>query len=176
MEIPLCEPCGPDEGWENVQQAHIEPVSWGAQDGDLGDIMDTDDDVTVQKAVAMPSPIQPSQAQLDAHNLTHWPYRSWCPHCVAARRQNSPHHRSNSAVTRTIPLLVADYCYVRDHEDKALATVLVAKLFPSKLLLCTVVDNKGADEAAVARLAQFIKESGYSHIAYRSDQAFSMRS
>ena len=172
---PVCPPCGSDDGWEQIQQSHIVPESWEQSDGDLGDVVDIDDDVTVQKAVAMPSPIQPSQAQLDAHNLTHWPYRSWCPHCVAARRQNSPHLRSTSATRRTIPLLVADYCFVRDHEDKVLAKVLVAKLEPSNLLLCTVVDEKGVNEAAVARLSQFIKESGYSHIAYRSDQELPLR-
>ena len=149
----FCPPCGSDDGWEQIQQSHVVPESWEQMSGDLGDVVDIDDDVTVQQAVAMPSPIQPSKAQLDAHNLTHWPYRSWCPHCVAARRQNSPHLRSTSATRRTVPLLVADYCFVRDNEDKVLATVLVAKLEPSNLLLSTAVDEKGVNEAAVARLA-----------------------
>ena len=161
-----------DDGWESIQQSHVEQVSGEQPNGDLGDIVDIDDDTTVQKAVCMPAPIQPPQAQVDAHNLTHWPYRSWCPHCVAARRPNTPHFSSKSSITRTVQLFVADYCYVRDNEDKQLATVLVAKLFPSNLLLCTVVDNKGADNTAIARLAQFVKESGYSHFAYRSDQEY----
>ena len=175
---PLCEPCGPDEddGFEHVQDAHIEQVSWESKDGDLGDMVDIDEDVSIQKVVPMPAPIQPSQSQIDAHNLTHWPYRSWCPHCVAARRQNDPHFRSSSSVTRTIPLLVADYCYVRDSNDNAVITVLVAKLLPANLLLCVVVDNKGADDVVVTRLAQFVKDAGYGHIAYRSDQEFSLRS
>ena len=66
--------------------------------------------------------------------------------------------------------MVADYCFVRDNEDKKLAKVLVVKMEPSNLLLCTVVDEKGVDEPTVLRLAQFIEESGYSHLAYRSDQ------
>ena len=74
-----------------------------------------------------------------------------------------------------MPLLVADYCFVRDFEDKDLAAVLVVKLLPSNMLLTTVVDAKGPVEHAVARLAQFIKETGYSHIACRSDQEASLR-
>ena len=66
--------------------------------------------------------------------------------------------------------MVADYCFVRDNEDKKLAKVLVVKMEPSNLLLCTVVDEKGVDEPTVRRLAQFIKECGYGHLAYRSDR------
>jgi len=28
------------------------------------------------------SPYQPSKREIDEHNITHMPYRSWCPHCV----------------------------------------------------------------------------------------------
>ena len=52
--------------------------------------------------------------------------------------------------------MVADYCFVRDNEDKKLAKVLVVKMEPSNLLLCTAVDEKGVDEPTVLRLAQFI--------------------
>ena len=57
----------------------------------------------------------------------------------------------------------------------SLSLSLILKLFPSNLLLCTVTSEKGTDENMVTRLAQFIKESGYSHIAYRSDQEASIR-
>ena len=31
----------------------------------------------------LPTPVLPSKAEVEHHNLTHLPYRSWCPHCVA---------------------------------------------------------------------------------------------
>ena len=37
------------------------------------------------------------------------------------------------------------------------------------------MDEKGVNEPTVGRLAQFIRESGYSHFAYRSDQEGSIR-
>ena len=103
------------------------------------------------------------------------PYRAWCEHCVAARRRNSPHLRSSDSSQRSKPLLVADYCFVRDNHDKELATILVARLYPSKALLATVCPHKGVDEVVISRMASFIKDSGYSSIDYRSDQEPSIR-
>ena len=41
--------------------------------------------------------------------------------------------------------------------------------------MATACEEKGLDESIVTRLAQFIKESGYARIAYRSDQEASLR-
>ena len=67
-----------------------------------------------------------------------------------------------------MPLLSGDYCFIRDREDEGNAKVLVCKLEPANLMLTTVVDEKGPEESTVARLAQFMKDSGYMHIVYRS--------
>ena len=164
-----------DEGWESPGDSHVVPAMARGENGDADDIIDIDDDQVCQPVPSMPEPLMPSKAVVDSHNLTHWPYRSWCPHCVAARRPNSHHRRRASAARRTVPLLCADYCFVRDNEDEALATCLVCKFEPSNLMLSTVVDEKGNDESTINRLAQYIKESGYMHIVYRSDQEPSIR-
>ena len=147
-------------------QAHAD----SAEDLKVDDIIDLDDDVVIQNGEPLPQPKVPTQAQIDAHNATHLPYRSWCPHCVAARRPNSHHRSSSSKAQRSEPLLVADYCFVRDNNDAETITILVARLYPSRSMMATVVDAKGADPNAVARLAKFIKDSGYAKIIYRSDQ------
>ena len=54
----------------------------------------------------------PTAAEVARHNLTHLPYRRWCIWCVAARRGNVP-HRSLPPYSRSIPLLVFDYCFVK---------------------------------------------------------------
>ena len=72
-DFPLCQPCE-DEGWETIDSSHTLPAM------DIGkedlDILDAEDGDVVQKVKAMPAPILPTQAEIDAHNLTHWPYRS----------------------------------------------------------------------------------------------------
>ena len=120
-----------DDGWETVEDSHIQPVSGGgAESVEIKDIIDIDSDEVIQPAVPLPAPIAPSQKEVDAHNLFHLPYRPWCKHCVAARRKNSHHRSVPSASHRTVPLMVADYAYIRDHQDKALATVLVVRVKP----------------------------------------------
>ena len=159
-----------EEGFESLGaspfQAHVDK----AVESTVDDIIDLDDDIVVENVKPLPQPKVPTQAQIDAHNLTHMPYRSWCPHCVAARRPNSHHRSSSSDSQRADPLLVADYCFVRDNNDSETITILVARLYPSRTMLATVVDAKGPDPNAVARLAKFIKDSGYAKVIYRSDQ------
>ena len=36
-------------------------------------------------------PKRPSQSEVDAHMLTHLPFRSWCPHCVRGKSKGKPH-------------------------------------------------------------------------------------
>ena len=134
-------------------------------------MIDIDDDVVVQNVDPLPEPLVPTRAQISTHNITHLPYRSWCKHCVAARRPNSPHLRSKTASQRSKPLLVADYCYVRDNADQELATILVARLYPAKALLATVCPHKGVDEKvfSVQCLVDDIAWLGYTRIELRSD-------
>ena len=70
-----------------------------------------DDTPTAQAPERLRGPVNPSTEEIDMHNLTHLPYRSWCPHCVATKKPNIKH--STSRTESTIPLLVADYCYLR---------------------------------------------------------------
>ena len=121
-----------------------------------------------QKPMLLRGPGNPSQADMDLHNLTHLPYMSWCPHCVATRRPNITHVSSKQE--STIPQLATDYCYLRDSVDKDVVTCLVTRVFPWKMTFAVVVDVKGRDEAAIKRLSSFIKSCGLTHFSYRSDQ------
>ena len=165
-----------DDGWEAIGDAPVFADSSELRDGEPADIVDADGEDVIQPGKPLPEPRIPSKAEVDAHNVTHLPYRSWCPHCVRARRPNSQHRCRSSASQRSLPLLVADYCYIKDIHDNQLKTVLVARLYPARALMATICEKKGPeDEYAVTRLASFIKDSGYKRIVYKSDQEFSIR-
>ncbi len=40
----------------------------------------------------LPCGVKPSQREIDDHDLTHIPLRSWCKHCVIGRAQPHPHY------------------------------------------------------------------------------------
>ena len=165
-----------DEGWARPEDAPVLPDRLEIRRNGDEEVVNVESGEAIQRAEALPEPKVPTKAEIDAHNVNHLPYRSWCPWCVMARRRNSPHLRAQSRLSqRNVPFLVADYCYMRDCQDEELATTLVAKLYPAKAMLAIVVDQKGLSEAVVRRVSRFIKDSGYLKIAYKSDQEASIR-
>ena len=50
---------------------------------------------------ALRAPPRVSQAEIDMHEITHTPYRSWCEVCVKARGRNYPHKRMEDKETMT---------------------------------------------------------------------------
>ena len=165
---PLCE--DDDLGVERINDSEIMPDSDGMPLLMEEEVTDLDEDVVVQPPRPLPEPKVPTSAQVAAHNLTHLPYRTWCAHCVAARRPNSHHLSASSNSQRSTPLLVADYCFIRDNEDEETATVLVACLYPSRTMLATVVPAKGADDYAIAAVGKEIDVSGLTRMTIKSDQ------
>ena len=90
------------------------------KDGEPTVLVDADGDCGIQPTVPLPEP---------RHTTTH------------------SHHRSHGlAPQRSVPLLVADYCYKRDVIDEELAAVFVARLYPAKAIAASVCESKGVDE------------------------------
>ena len=144
-----------DEGYESIGDAPV-LAEESLQVPHSEDLIDIDEDTVTQPAKPFPEPKIPTAAEIEAHNVTHCPYRSWCKYCVSARRKNSQHLTKSPSSHRSVPLLVADYCFVRDSQDKNIATVLVACLYPARLMLATVVPCKGPDQSIALRLASFL--------------------
>ena len=158
----LCRPCE-----DGVPSREL------ADDGETRldvDIEAAEDEPTIAQAPrGLASPSQPTPEEVALHWLTHLPYRSWCKWCVAGKRPNSQHSRLPPH-SREIPLLVADYCYVRDSRDQDLLTVFVARLYPSRCMVSIPCDVKGVDDYAVGRLAHFLRCCGVTRLAYMCDQ------
>mgnify|MGYP003340766714 CR=1 FL=1 len=132
-----------------------------------------DGDITLL-AKRQPAPKSPSREEVGRHNLTHLPYRSWCPHCVAARRPNTAHRTSKKRDGRNLPLFVADYFFVRK-PDEDLLTGLAGKLYPSGNFFASVCDVKGPEDPVTERIAEFLKSSGVSKLVYKADQETAIR-
>ena len=68
---------------------------------------------------------------IDEHDLTHLPYRSWCPICVAAGREDRHMRRTDEVEEGELTTVGMDYNFVSDgliagigHEDVIMALVL----------------------------------------------------
>ena len=159
-----------DVGWQNVEDAPVS-VERGeiGRDGREPEVVATSDGECVVIPRCAPEPKTPAPDVVARHNLTHLPYASWCPHCVAARRANNPHVRREESFRRMIPLLVLDYCFVRNTQDEDLLTLLVGRLYPSRSVFACPVDMKGRDPVAIAKLSDFIKANGLTKFVYKCE-------
>ena len=163
----LCPLCDEQDGWERPEESGM-----ALDQNGIVDAMDGVDEVdesggVIQLPKGLPAPTLPSKSEIELHNLTHIPYRNWCPHCVAARRKNDPHLLSLDE--RTVPLFVADYCFLGDEADEDLCTTLVGRVFPSRALIAVPCESKGHDEYSVHRLRSFLKAEGVTQLVYKSD-------
>ena len=70
-----------------------------------------ENDITTEEA-AIPrvcmNPGRPSKREIEEHEATHMPYRSWCPHCVRGRGQASPHPRGKTKPENQLPTIALD--------------------------------------------------------------------
>ena len=77
------------------------------------------------------------------HQLTHYPFRSWCPECVAGGAKNWPHLRQEVGLIGEIPAICFDCCFLRDHPRGESVPLMVGREKRSKMMLARVVPFKG---------------------------------
>ena len=123
----LCQECEPVEEDVNLKDALFDDPIIGH-----GQTLLDEHGPGALEPLPLATPPTMTPAQRAKHNLTHLPYHPGCPICVATRRPNTHHQRSHEN-ERTIPLLVADYCFVKTSGDVALQTIPVLRLYPCKL-------------------------------------------
>ena len=91
--------------------------------------------------------------------LTHLPFKQWCQVCVACRKSNAAHAKTNEE-QRTIPLLTADYCFLQGTGDEEPLTTVVARVRTSRLNFALALSRKGGNKHEIRRMARVIREAG----------------
>ena len=104
-----------DDSWDKLEDCPIVPEQHANIERTIAEEeIAADDNQVVQKPRGMPEPILPSPAGVNLHNISHLLYRSWCQHCVAARRNAQAHASQAKSPQRMLPLIVFDYrCFQR---------------------------------------------------------------
>ena len=107
------------------------------------------------------------------HCVTHLPYSDACPYCVAGKRPNVHHRRSQS--NRNIQFRCADYGFITDAATQDVIHILVPYVHPLRIYVATAVDTKGQDLNAIKRVARWIRECGLTHVVFRPDREQAIR-
>ena len=128
-----------------------------------------------QRATTVRGPFQPTQKEVEEHELTHLPPRDWCPWCVRGRGLSAAHSRSvRPAGERTIPCVVMDYFFMgrdgSEEEERRNVPILAVRDRDTRYTFAHVVPSKGADEHTVEQVVRDLKRLGHRQLALKSDQ------
>ena len=123
-----------------------------------------------------PMPKGPTGEERRKHRLTHYPFRSWCPVCVAGKSKDFPHRRREEE-QREFPELSLDYAFPRKEKGGESVTVLIGKDRKSKLRVAHVVPVKGAGmKWIVDQVVRDIRKLGiHGKVILKGDQENSIK-
>ena len=159
----------PVEG-EAFGKGEVESASAG-EEPILGQSEHDAADTGARIPIKVADPRLPNADEIEQHNLTHLPYRSWCPHCVRGKGKTMDHRKVDRE--RTVREIHVDYCFMGTKSDTSAKSILVAKEYESKSVMASVVPVKGSSQEFPARrIVAFIRELGLEgqDIVLRSDQ------
>ena len=108
----------------------------------------------------MQDPRKPSQLEIDHHNLSHLPYRSWCRHCVRGRGKEAPHMKSGDKKEGEIPEFHFDWCFPGEEKTGDNLCVLVGRMRETRMTMSSVTPGKSTNEFISRRMLAFLRECG----------------
>ena len=111
---------------------------------------------SARRPKGLPAPGEPTLTERREHELTHLPFRSWCPTCVRAK---SKQNHSRTLKTKQ-PVIQLDYAFLGDNSENPQVTLVTAIDLLSGLGLSRVVPSKGRSVYAQAELRRFVLETG----------------
>ena len=171
-------PVSPGEDERNVSadNAEMDTQEGAASPGEASGEADKEEPKEdARKPDGMVAPRKPTRAEVELHELTHFPYRSWCRHCVRGRGVHSPHYVDKPKdEEERLPVVAADYGFYSDKDAdgniKKIA-MLVAACKKTKAVMATIVKEKGpGDGTVVEKVSNWLNGLGHRKIVYKSDQ------
>lgn len=145
--------------------------------GPLMDVTETTDQgEEAQEAKMNKYGVRPTDEEVDKHNATHLPFRSWCPFCVAGKAKNEPHWVQEKDRPSGVNVVSLDYMFMgdqegltgiaedqgsededdNDEETSKKMPILVMRCRHTKYIFASVVPRKGNHPYTVKRVGQDI--------------------
>ena len=117
----------------------------------------------------MKDPGAPTQAEVDSHNITHLPFRPWCPSCVAGQAKDK-HHKRDEETDKALDQVVFDYGFLGTEGVKESLPVQVMKYVKRGMICAHAVPRKGlVDDHGVDELTLDINRLGLKKIILKCD-------
>ncbi len=123
-------------------------------------------------------PVQPSQREIEEHEVSHYPYRNWCRYCVAAKGRRDKHASVSENTAKDVVCIVYDYGFFTSREDegkpeeeleKKYTPFLAIKDDETETVFADVVHRKGVEDWSVKVCVDHVVELGHPKVTLRSD-------
>ena len=118
------------------------------------------------RARGLRQPHQPTPQQIAEHNLTHLPYRNWCPICVQGKGRQDIYKKQQSRQ----PVIQVDFAYIKSQQDPTTIPVLTTVDATTQLCMAVMVPDKPSMmDYMINNLQAFIFECGRTQGVLQSD-------
>ena len=132
----------------------------------------------VGEEAELPKTIQvdkrPSKEEVERHNVTHLPYRSWCRHCVRGKAKRRAHRKRMRKERGGVPVISLDYAWLSGKKDEGDEStkgnpILVMHCRDTKLTTSRVVLKKGVDPYSIKVITDMILFTGHKKVILKRD-------
>lgn len=123
------------------------------------EVYNTDEEEPHQAKAAkgLPQPAQPTAQEGAEHELTHLPFRSWCPTCVANKGRADNHPKQTSKM----PVVQFDFCYFKTAGEQTVTPILTGIDVETGMAMATFVSDKQQDfQYHIQCIQSFLMECG----------------
>ena len=118
---------------------------------------DIDEQQEARKAKGIPAPRQPTEQERMEHELTHLPYRSWCPLCVQGKGRADNHPKQHSKT----PVIQVDITYYKSIRETKTTPVLTAVDVETGMCMAVQIEDRTHHMQYLSTcLQQFLMECG----------------
>ena len=109
------------------------------------------------------------------HRLTHLPFKSWCPSCLAHRARSDKHERSGESHSGPVPTISFDFFFTKsdgkdakgDEPNKITSLIVVDS--HTSFVACVPLEGKAQLDHANREVIKFVQMLGYSEIILHCD-------
>ena len=126
-----------------------------------------EDEQEARVAQVIKAPSAPTRQEIEEHEVTHLPPRTWCHHCVEGRGIAAPHHDHEEEEGR-LPTLGTDFFHM-GQSDEPVLPMIAAKEKATKMLFAHMLPSKEVGQHVVDVTKDDIEFLGLKRFVYKSD-------